>query len=452
MRPLIVAWLLFSAALPAHAALPAELTSHRVGTLTLATDLPSSEGEDLAHRVAVARRLISHRIEKLLERSAPLTDLTVVLWRRAEDWEAFTRRHAPERLGSGAWYDGERGWIVTHQLGHSDSTLCHELVHEAVGALTDDPRFTRYARPDWPVWLEEGLAEALGQCRLHGNPVTVQGPQPEHQARILSAQADGHLPDLAAIKRWRADDFSGPASGLRYAVAALAASALLESDPGRAAIRGALLDGTALAPGALVIPGTFASLARQDLRGDASVEWILHGGGRIVRVDGALRIRRESGEAFATRAFAPATAWTLAWRGRFEGRSASISLGDHASTGDRWILHVDLDSEGAALRFEGSTPIVRIPGSALKGDIQTLRLRGEGSSIRVRYGDEEIRLEWPGAHRVSRIGLGIDSGSLTTEALHIEERLSDPSGADARDEAPPPGPSAQDPDPRSSDN
>ena len=118
---------------------------------------------------------------------------------------------------------------------------------------------------------------------------------------------------------------------------------------------------------------------------------------------------------------------------------------------DRLVLNTSTDPEGVTLRIRDHAPSLRLPGAAPRGKDSTLTAWVASDTLHVIWNGIEGRLAWPGPHRVSRVSLGVNAGSLHTRTLQIGPGVSAPSDGADRAGAPRPPSSEPVPGPRSSD-
>lgn len=140
---------------PRDAEIPTGFESVTAQGITVAW-IPGEPTSPGPNHVPLAPTAIAHLVGGLLEEAAQLTgtarrtELTVIIYRSADDFRSSTR--APS--WAGGLYDGGAVRVFVNpseELGISLSTLRHEIMHSQVHA----------AIGCMPFWLNEGLAEYI---------------------------------------------------------------------------------------------------------------------------------------------------------------------------------------------------------------------------------------------------------------------------------------------------
>jgi hypothetical protein len=147
------------------------------------------------------------------------TPIRVLLYEEPGDYHTHVRRHAPRLGHNGGYYDGATRTVVSHRRANPLQLQFHEIAHAALGDVFDDPHYSRYSRPDWPVWFDEGFAEYVSSFEVVPEGLKFGAPHLARIATLADTIAKRKTLRLSTLLRARPGDFSGPRMDLFYATA-----------------------------------------------------------------------------------------------------------------------------------------------------------------------------------------------------------------------------------------
>ncbi|MEC9073159.1 MAG: hypothetical protein VX938_12285, partial [Myxococcota bacterium] len=178
---------------------------------------------DEASRTWIASRLEAFRdaLEVLVPAATgvSLSDRTIriKLFETRAEYLKDTARHAPRLAHNGGFYDGANRTVVAYRRANPLQLQLHEVAHAVLGDVFSDATFTRYGRPGWPVWFEEGFAEYVSSYVLVGPELHFGAVHVARLATLQDALERDRLIPLPRLLRAKGQDFSGKDNALWYA-------------------------------------------------------------------------------------------------------------------------------------------------------------------------------------------------------------------------------------------
>lgn len=396
---------------------------------------------DVSSRTWIASRLEAFRdaLEVLVPAATgvPLSDRTirVKLFETREEYLKDASGHASRLVHNGGFYDGANRTVVAYRRANPLQLQLHEVAHAVLGDVFSDATFTRYGRPGWPVWFEEGFAEYVSSYVLVGPELHFGAVHVARLATLQDALERDRLIPLPRLLRAQGADFSGQSNALWYASAWGLVHLMLSEPDLRSRVPewiGRLRQGE---HGLAAFQGVFgqdprdldrrlrhhiarlsATEARSLALADGGLDaWTAHEGGTWSAVGDVIQGVGNSGVNYLTRAIAPMGQFTLELEVQREaGAHLGIVLGHHAM--DRYPYHtlVDLSDRDLVVRHVRDTnhtiPVARSALSVPPGKWTRLRIVGREDSLEIWAGDRRILQSPLGHHRLSLVGLYVQGG------------------------------------------
>ena len=427
---------------------PASASSPRVVTQT--DHFLIDANCDDASRTWIASRLEAFRdaLEVLIPAATgvSLADRTIriKLFETRAEYLKDTARHAPRLAHNGGFYDGANRTVVAYRRANPLQLQLHEVAHAVLGDVFSDATFTRYGRPGWPVWFEEGFAEYVSSYVLVGPELHFGAVHVARLATLEDALERDRLIPLPRLLRAKGGDFSGQDNSLWYASAWGLVHLMLSEPDLRSRIPewiGRLRQGE---HGLAAFQGIFGQDVREldrrlrhhiarlsatearslDLADGGLDAWTMHEGGKWSAVGEEIHGVGGSGVNYLTRAIAPMGQFTLDLEVKAGPHvHMGIVLGHHAM--DRYPYHtlVDLSDRDVVVRHVRDTnhtvPVARSPLHLPAGQWTRIRIVGREDALEVWIGGRQVLRSPLGHHRLSLVGLYVQGGGARFRRLGV---------------------------------
>ncbi len=410
----------------------------------LTTDCDAETRTFLASRLDAYRDALDVLVTAATGVTPAASGTQVLVFESASGYAAWARQHQPALAHHGGYYAGAHRTVVTYFRSNPLQVIFHEVAHAVLGEVFDDPHYYRYARRNWPVWFDEGLAEYVSSYQLDGADYTFGAPHPARLSTLVDALERGRLVPLRELLLAPAARFSGPQMHAWYA-AAWGLTDLLLGDP---ELRGRvpawvqrLRDGedgltsfvAVFGPDLDVLERRFhrriRQLAARGPRPQALYnglgldDWTLHDGGHWRSVRGVIEAASAGSRDYLTRSIDAQRAFTLALSVRRDAGTVGLVLGHHGVDGYPYHTLLDLGPDHVSVRRSSSAerldPLVRLPLAVPAGAWVDLRLTLDRGVLSA-WADQtylfSVQLERP---VVSLLGLFTQGGTAGFRDLQL---------------------------------
>ena len=386
----------------------------------------------------------------------------LLLYEDPESYHAHVRRHAPGLGHNGGYYDGASRTVVSHRRANPLQLQFHEIAHAALGDVFDDPTHTRYARPGWPVWFDEGFAEYVSSFEVVREGLKFGAPHLARIATLASAIEAHQTLSLTTLLRARPREFTGQQMDLWYATAwALVDLLISESDLRRGVPRfvaklrageeGILAFRDVFGGGLKALEGRLYRRVRalsqrvherRSLAPKGRLElWTAHDGGTWKSERGEILGQSPSQWSYLTTPIPLSRRYALDLQvAATPGARVGLVLGRHRAGAYPYHTLISLDAEEATIRrVSGAnevTTLVSRPFALPPSRWATLNLSVDRGVLVLRINGEDVlaaRLERPES---SLMGLYVERGAARFKDPHFGPLRPYPAGPRV---TPPPG-------------
>lgn len=439
---------------PSVAPLYSGMATFKGRHVTLRTDCPDRYAKKLLGRLDHFYAQAWKGLTALLDTPEQDVPITVVVYEEQRRYQQHARRYAPGLVNNGGYYDGSARTVVTYRYNNAMQLYFHELVHGLLGELFGDHHFTRYTRPNWPVWFDEGIAEYFGSYAIEDGKLRVPAPNRGKLAYLANALQQRRFVRLRQLLTAPASRFSGASMNLYYATA-WGLVDFLASDPVRRKqlaaffrrVRGGedgLLafersfgpDLAALEAGwkrhvrAAVAPAD-AAVALFD--GHGIDDWTVHEGGDWRVRAGVISGQGSQNYNYLIKSDLPRRAFSFKVRMKLERGTAGLILGNNAHGEYPYYYLIDVGRDVVMLRRSFTATRIRPVKQAFAdialGDWVTLQIETAAGALRILVDGREVIAAPADRVAYSLFGLYLYQGAASFDGLQVQPAQASPAWA-----------------------
>ena len=417
------------------------------------TDLPGPQRAHLAQRLDEFRQALETLLPQATGMAPFDVPIKVVVYEHAKGFSAHARRDAPALAHNGGYYDGRERRVVTYRRSNPLQVVFHEVAHAVIGDLFADPYYRRYARPNWPVWFDEGLAEHVSSYEALSTGLQFGSTHAARLATALDLIQQGAMVPLPELLRARTTQFTGPDKGLWYAAAWALVEHLLseptlqrklhawvarlrQGQDGYASFVATFgRDFKVIEAG---VAGRLEALARRPLepvdllQGGLLDRWTQHEGGTWTLRSGVVEGRSATGWDYLTRSVQPRKAFSLSFDLRRDSGSAGLVLGSHGARVYPYHTLVEISETDVRVRASPTedhlVSLLRRDGGAPAGRWTRMRLELDAGVLSLWQNGRHVfsvAIERP---TVSLVGVYLRKGQGRFRDLQLITDVSRPGG------------------------
>ncbi len=411
----------------------------------------------LGHRLDSYYDQLAVMLPALLQEAIQPPKVSVVIFERQDDYQRFARRHAPQLVNNGGYYDGATRTIVTYRYNNSLQLYFHEILHAVMGEVFKDHYFFRYSKPNWPIWFDEGLSEFFGSFRVDRADIRIGSRNKTKVAYLLNALATGSFVGLDDLLVAPSERYSGASMNLYYAEAWGLVDFLAKNEPYNkalpkfyAAIKG---DADGLA--------SFKKLFGEDLEdldrrfrahlwqmgsipegfqplfaGHSIDDWTVHEGGDWSVKDGAIVGAGDENYNYLIKSELPYSAFTLSMDVKVVSGTAGIILGNNFHGEYPYYYLVDLARDQVTLRRSHSaTRIVTMKEAEPhlpEGQWVPVTVQVLGGRLRIWVNGQAVLDEPEDKERYSLFGMYLYQGRAQFREVKLRKESPIPPAAPPR--------------------